>query len=300
MLSNIIDAKKLKSSATAYLLILPAFFIYFLIILIPSINTAYLSLTKWDGMNPVKKFVGFANYIKAFQDAQMYNAFVNNVIWVVLLITVPLALALLLAVTATKRGIFGRDQLQAIYFIPHVISPVAVALIWTWIYNPKIGLLSNILMALGIAGKPYGILGDPNLALYGVIFTHIWGIFGFCTVIYVNALQAIDQSLYDAAMIDGANSFQRFVHVTLPGISSVTTFLILLNMINSFKVFNQVFLMTQGGPVGRTEVVGYVMYVHAFKLNRVGYGSAIAIILTVVVLILGIFYISNREKRITA
>jgi ABC-type sugar transport system permease subunit len=278
MLAKIIDLKKLRSSGVAYLLILPAFFIYFLIILIPSINTIYLSLNKWDGMNPVKKFVGFANYIKAFQDPQMYNAFVNNIVWVALLITVPLTLALLLAVTATKRGVWGRDQLQAIYFIPHVISPVAVALIWTWIYNPKIGLLSNMLMSLGLSGKPYGILGDPNLALYGIIFTNIWGIFGFCTVIYVNALQAIDQSLYDAAMIDGASSFQRFVHVTLPGISSVT----------------------QGGPVGRTEVVGYVMYVHAFKLNRVGYGSAIAVILTMVVLVLGIFYISNREKRITA
>ena len=138
------------------------------------------------------------------------------------------------------------------------------------------------------------ILRSPFKSL---IFTHMWMLFGFCTVIYVNALQNIERDLYDAAMIDGANAFQRFIHITLPGVSSVTTFLVLLNMINSFKVFNQVYLMTQGGPVNSTEVVAHYMFKQAFRLNHVGYGSAIAVLLSIVILIVGIVFISTREKE---
>ena len=292
-----LDKSKLRRSLIAYSLILPAVIVYAAMILTPSANTVALSMVKWDGMNPVKTPIGLANYVEALSDPRIYHALANNLIWLAVLVTVPLAVALTLSVAVTKRGILGRDQFQAIYFIPHVLSPVVVALIWSWVYDPTVGLLSHLLQWLRVVDKPYGVLGDPDAALYSLIFTNIWGDFGFCTVIYVNALQAIDQSLYDAATIDGADAFRRFVHVTLPGISSVTTFLVLLNMINSFKVFNQVFLMTTGGPLGRTEVVGYAMYIQAFKLNRVGYGSAIAVLLTVIILIVGVFYLSNRERR---
>jgi raffinose/stachyose/melibiose transport system permease protein len=292
--------RKARATATALAMISPALAVYGVFILGPSLETVNYSLTKWDGVNPVREFVGLANYGQALGDPQLFNAFLNNLIWLAAIITIPLAIAILLAVSITARGIRGRDQYLAVYFLPHIISPVVIALIWRWVYNPTVGILSNLLAALRITSGPYGVLGDARLALASLILIDIWAAFGFSTVVYVNALQIIDANLYDAAEIDGAGSFRRFIHVTLPGISSVTTFLVLLNMINSFKVFNQVFLMTQGGPVNATEVVGYVMYIEAFKLNHVGYGSAIAVLLSLLILIVGVFYLSSREKAFVA
>ena len=286
-----------RKTLIAYLLLFPALAIYAVIILLPTANTLFLSLVKWDGVNPVKVFVGLTNYMKALKDERFYHAFSNNLIWLVMLISVPIIVSILLAVAVTSRSVKGRDQFQAIYFVPYVLSPVVVALVWQWIYIPRIGLLSGFLRTFYLIKRPYGILGDPKLALQALIFTHMWMLFGFCTVIYVNALQNIERDLYDAAMIDGSNAFQRFFHITLPGVSSVTTFLVLLNMINSFKVFNQVYLMTQGGPVNSTEVVAYYMFNQAFRLNHVGYGSAIAVLLSIVILIVGIVFISTREKE---
>jgi ABC-type sugar transport system permease subunit len=286
-----------RKSLIAYLFLFPALAIYTVIILFPSANTVFLSLMKWDGLNPIKVFVGFANYAKALNDGRFHGAFVNNLIWLVMLISVPIIISILLAVAVTAKSIRGRDQFQAIYFVPYVLSPVVVALVWRWIYSPRIGLLSGLLRAFHIVSRPYGVLGDPKFALQSLIFTHMWMLFGFCTVIYVNALQNIERDLYDAAMIDGANAFQRFIYITLPGVSTVTTFLIMLNMINSFKVFNQVYLMTQGGPVNSTEVVAYYMFNQAFRMNYVGYGSAIAVLLSIVILAVGIFFITLRERN---
>lgn len=289
--------KKLRTSIIAYLFILPALVIFIMIILIPTLETFYLSTLKWDGVNPNKVFVGFDNYLKAFTDPGLHNALVHNLIWMIFRMPIPVLIGLLLAVAITKKGIKGRDKWQAAYFIPFVLATVVVALIWRWIYSSKIGILTWLLQTLHIVDKPYGILGDSRFALYALILIHIWRTYGFCTVIYVVGLQGIDQSLYGAAMLDGANAWQRFRFITIPGVSAVTTFVILLSMIDAFKVFNIVFLTTVGGPGSSTEVVTLYIYKQSFFMNRVGYGSTVAVFLTLILVAFGIVFVSRREKK---
>jgi ABC-type sugar transport system permease subunit len=233
-----------RLTLSALQFIAPAFLVYSVLILVPVLNTLYLSFFEWNGLDPVKHFVGLRNYIEAFHDKYFLKSFMNNIIWVVLLITIPLFISLMLGIAVTTDKIKGRDQFQAVFFIPYILSPVVIALIWKVFYSPNIGVLSFILQRLHMVDKPFGVLGDQNWALYGLIFVHVWNLFGFCTVIYINGLQSIDPELYDAAKIDGANAYQKMIYVTLPGVSTVTTLLILLLMINAFKTFNFVFLMT--------------------------------------------------------
>lgn len=297
MIPKRLSYRKVRNSVIAYLFILPAFIIFTMIVIVPTIDTFYLSMTNWDGVNPVRTFIGFNNYLKALFDKELHKAFVNNIVWIIFFVSVPLFIGLSLAIGITKKGIIGREVFRTVYFIPFILSPVVVALIWKWIYSPNVGILTWILQTFHITNRPYSILGDTKLALYGLIMLHIWQTFGFCTIIYMIGLQNIDQTLYDAAALDGANALQKFWYVTLPGLSNVTTFLILLNIINSFKVFNPVFLLTAGGPGRSTEVAAFYLYKHAFMLNRVGYGCTIAVFLTLVLIVFGIFFITRREKK---
>jgi ABC-type sugar transport system permease subunit len=286
-----------RLTLTALQFIAPAFLLYSILILVPVLNTVYLSFFEWNGLDPIKDFVGLQNYIQAFQDKYFLKSFINNIIWVVLLISIPLVISLLLGIAVTNDKIKGRDQFQAIFFIPYILSPVVIALIWKVLYSPNIGVLNYLLQKFHMVEKPFGILGDQQWALYGLIFVHVWNLFGFCTVIYINGLQSIDPELYDAAKIDGANAFQKMIYVTLPGVSTVTTLLVLLMMINAFKTFNFVFLMTTGGPFQSTEVVAYRIYIEAFQLHKFGYGSTLAVILSFVIVIIGMYYVSLRERK---
>lgn len=286
-----------RHNVTAYSMILPALAVYVMIILVPVVMTFLNSFTKWNGISPTKTYIGLENYINAFKDSKFQLAFKNNIIWTIFYVSIPIILSLAIGIVITGKGIRGRDFFQAMYFIPYILSPVVVSIIWQTMFSPTVGAFSRILQALHIISEPYGLLGDPKMALYGLIFTHIWSQLGFCIVIYVNGLQNVDPELYDAASIDGANMWQRLCSVTLPSLSSVTTMLILVNLMNSFKTFNYVFLMTVGGPMQKTEVVAYRIYVEAFNFNKFGYASAEAIILSLIVCIVGVFYIGQREKK---
>ncbi len=288
--------RKLRYSLVAYTFILPAVLIFAIFVLVPVFNTFYLSAVEWDGVG-AKTFVGLKNFARSLTDENLHNAFKNNIIWIGFYVAFPILVGLFLALGVTRKGIKGGNKLQIVYFIPYILSTVVVVFIWKWIYNSRIGILSKLLQALHVVDKPYGILGDPLFALYGLIAISIWRVFGFCTIVYVVGLQNIDPSLYDAARIDGANAFQSFLHVTLPGLASVTTFLVLLQVINTFKVFNYVFIATGGGPGRSTEVIAMFMYLQSFVMNQVGYGSAVAVILAFILLIFGILFINRREKR---
>jgi ABC-type sugar transport system permease subunit len=288
---------KKNRTLVAFALIAPAFIIYLIIIIFPVIQTAILSFYKWNGINPVKQFIGLANYKTAIMDTNFQTAFKNNIIWMSFFITMPIVLALFIGLALTKKGIYGRDIFQALFFIPHILSTVVISVIWKIVYSPNVGLLSWVMQSLHLIDKPYGLLGDPNRALFGLIFANVWSQFGFCTIIYINGLQNVDPELYDAANMDGVNPWQRLWNVTLPGISAVTTMLVLNNLINSFKTFNYVYLMTHGGPMAKTEVVAYRIYEEAFQLNRFGYGSALAIILSIIVCGISVVYVRFRDRK---
>jgi ABC-type sugar transport system permease subunit len=288
--------RKLQRSLIAYGFVGPAMILFAVFVLAPFLNTFYLSTVQWDGVG-AKTSVGLRNYVEAFSDRDLGNAFVNNLVWVGFYVSVPILLGLFLALGLTRERVRGGNKLQVVYFIPHVLSTVVVVLIWKWIYSSRMGILSLLLQALHLVDGPYGLLGDPKYALYGLIAISVWRVYGFCTIVYVVGVQNIDTSLYDAARIDGANALQSFINVTLPGLASVTTFLVLLQVINTFQVFNYVFIATGGGPGNSTEVVSTLMYEQSFEMNEVGYGSAMAVILAFVLLGFGIMFINSREKK---
>lgn len=278
-----------------YLYILPAFALYGFLILRSIIGTFTLSLYKWTGVGP-KTFVGFANFQKLFLDMRFWNCIKNNMIWTGLYMVVPLGIGLLLATLLAQKRVRGRTFFRAVYFLPCVLSFVVVGIIWGWIYHPTFGVLNAILKFLGLGFLARGWLGDSHWALYCVILTGSWTYYGFCMIILISALQNIEPLLYDAVKIDGANKLQSFWFVTLPSLKNVLTFLIILSLANSFKIFDIVYIMTKGGPYLSTEVTSLYLYNKAFLQSQIGYASSISIVLMGIVSFMAIILIKLRES----
>ena len=180
--------------------------------------------------------------------------------------------------------------------MPVVLSTVVVGMIWAWIYHPIFGPINLALRAVGLDSVARGWLGDLTWALYALLLAALWAYFGFCFVILLAALQNLDMELHDAAKIDGANAWQRFINVTVPQLGPVLTMLLAFTLIGGFNVFDIVYIMTKGGPANATEVLATYTYAMAFKQNEVGYGAALTMVITVLSLIASYLFISLRER----
>jgi ABC-type sugar transport system permease subunit len=294
--SRITFQKWIAQNKNGFLFVLPALVLYTLFFIYPFLQSVYISLTDWNGVNATKNFVGLANYARALRDRLMWQSLQHNVIWVILGTVVPIVIALLLAVLLSNDRAKGRTAFRTIYFMPVVLSPVVVAIIWGWVYNPIYGMLNRVLDSIGLDALSRGWLGDPQLALYMVLIAAIWSYFGFCLVVLMAGMQSIDMSLDDAAKIDGANSWQQFLNVTLPQLSPVLTMIVAYTMIGGFNVFDIVYVMTGGGPANSTELIATYTYRQSFQLNSVGYGAALSMVMTVVALAASVLFIKYREK----
>jgi len=283
--------RKLKN----YLYILPAFALYGLLILRSIIDTFTLSLYKWTGVGP-KTFVGLANFQKLFLDMRFWNCIKNNMIWTGFYMVLPLGIGLLLATLLAQKRVRGRTFFRAVYFLPCVLSFVVVGIVWGWIYHPTFGVLNAILKFLGLGFLARGWLGDSQWALYCVILAGSWTYYGFCMVILISALQNIEPLLYDAVKIDGANKLQSFWFATLPSLKNVLTFLMILSLANSFKIFDIVYVMTKGGPYLSTEVTSLYLYNKAFSQSQIGYASGISVVLMGIVSFMAVNLIRLRES----
>lgn len=286
----------LRKYGAAYLFLVPAAVLYAIFGLYPFVGSIYLSLTSWDGAQPVQPFVGLANYVHLVQDPLVWLSLSHNLIWVVVGTVVPIAMGLLLAVLLAGRP-RGMAVFRTIYFMPVVLSPVIIAVIWGWIYHPIFGILNRLLQAVGLGFLARGWLGDVNLALYAVLLAAIWGYFGFVFVIFLAGLQNIDVELLYAARIDGANAWQSFWNVTLPQLSHVVTMVTTLSLIGGFNVFDIVFVLTQGGPANSTELIATYIYRVAFSQNEVGYGAALSMVMTIIALAAALIFIAIRERE---
>ncbi len=278
------------------LFVLPAFILYFIFFIVPFVQSIQISLTDWNGINPVKNFVGLGNYLNLLQDDLMWKSLKNNFIWVIIGTIAPIILGLLLAVLLSGKNTKGRTFFRTIYFMPVMLSPVVIGIIWGWVYNPIYGMLNRILSTFGFSHLSRGWLGDPTLALYMVLITAIWSYFGFCLVILMAGMQNVDTELYDAANIDGANSFQQFFHVTIPQLSSVLTMIVAYTLIGGLNVFDIVYIMTGGGPANSTELIATYTYKQSFQLNSVGYGAALSMVMTILSLITSVLFLKLRSK----
>lgn len=287
--------RKLRDYATGYAFVIPALVMYVIFVVYPFFYTIYLSLTKWDGAKPVKEFVGFLNYERLFADPRLWSALSHNLIWIVLGTATPVAIGLFLGVLLW-RGARGMVFFRTVYFLPVVLAPVAVGIIWKWMYNPQFGPINVTLEALGLDFLAKGWLGDPTVALPALIFAGVWGYFGFCFVVIMAGLQNIDMEQIDAALVDGANGPQRLWYIIIPGLRHVLTMITAFTLILGVNVFDIVWITTRGGPGRATHVIATYTYNTAFRESYVGYGSALAIVMGLVSLVVSFIYISIRER----
>jgi ABC-type sugar transport system permease subunit len=275
-------SRRRAQQLTGFWFVLPAFLFYCAFFVYPFLRTAYLSFTTWNGTgSPV--FTGLANYARLIADSEVWSALLNNVIWVVLGTAAPIFLGLVLAVLLWS-GARGALAFRTIYFLPMVLSPVVVGVIWSWIYNPLFGLLNAGLRSVGLGDWAIGWLGESGTALYAVLVTAIWSYLGFCIVVLYSGLQKVDGELVDAARIDGANAWQRFGNVLVPQLRPVLTMVIVYTVIGGFNVFDVVWVMTAGGPNNATEVIATYTYEVAFRSNEYGYGATLSVVMSAIAL----------------
>jgi ABC-type sugar transport system permease subunit len=262
----------------------PAVLIYGYFMVVPFLNSIYLSFTEWNGFDAVPQWVGLDNYVRLFGDGQAWHAFTNNLWWALIGTAAPILIGLPLAI-AMWSGVRYRTLFRTIYFIPFILPLVVVAIIWGWIYHPIFGL-----------PPVRGILGDRDTALIGVLVPAIWGYFGFVIVVLLAGLQNVNLELIDASKVDGANALQRGRHIILPQIAPVLTTITTITLVGAFSVFDIVYVLTSGGPGNATNVLSLYTYTQAFRLNQIGYGTAIAMVITVLSLVLAVVFVRYRER----
>lgn len=248
--------------------------------LFPVAYAFVLSFMKWDGFGE-KTFVGIANFRQQFQDPDFWIAMKNTVYYMVLVIPPGIALSLLLAVAL--NNVKGKEFYRVFYFMPVVTSSVSIGVIWMWILNGDFGILNLLLSQIGIEGPNW--LTDTHWVIPGIAILSIWWGLGNNMVIFLAGLQGISRSYYEAAEIDGASRFQKFWHITLPLLSPTTFFIAIMSIIGSFQVFDQAFVMTNGGPAKASYTLVYHIYQQGFIDFRMGESAASAMILFGIILI---------------
>ncbi|NMW74031.1 carbohydrate ABC transporter permease [Mobiluncus mulieris] len=266
---------------TAYAMLIPALVILGIFVFYPIVAAAYMSLTSWDGFNPEMPFVGLDNYLNLAKNPEFWNSLTVTVIYAagvsVLSVLTGLVFAILLDAPIRGRGIY-----RTIYFLPVVTSSVAVAIVWKYMLDDS-GLVNNWLGHLGITGPDW--LQNRWIALAALTLLAVWKNLGFNIVLYLTALQGLPRSVFEAAEIDGANKLQQIRFMTVPLLRPMTFFVVVQALINSFQAFDLVYVFTEGGPRGGTDVLGMMMYRQAFRLGNFGYGTAISLVTLVLVLV---------------
>jgi len=278
---SILTRRWVRDNAWAYLFIAPQILGLLVFVIGPVIFAFVISFMKWDiGSTP--EWVGLANYSKQVSDPVFWKVLKNTSVFALLNIPLTVVGALVLALML-NQNLKGKTLLRAAYFIPVVTSSVAVALVWTWLYNPSYGLINSVLMSLGIQGP--GWLSDMKWALPSIVLMTVWQGVGYNMILFLAGLQGVPSQLHEAAKMDGAGSWQRFWKITLPMISPTTFFVVIMLLIGSMQVFSEPYMMTRGGPADATNVLVLHIYNTAFQFFRMGEASAISFILFVIILI---------------
>lgn len=273
----------MQRTVIPWLFILPILAIHILVVAIPSVSAIYYSMTDWKGIGEAN-FVGLANFKRLLNDAIFLKALKNNFVWLGFFITVPFILALAAAslLAQIKRGaMFYRLAI----FIPYILPSVVTTNIWRNLMSPRRGLgaqftatpVGERLVSLGMPDLGIPFLGRTETVLLSIAFIDNWHFWGFLTILFLVAMQNVPMDLYDAAKIDGANRWQQFLNVTLPGIRPTLLFMLMMTAIWSFLVFEYVWILTQGGPAGASEVLGTYVYKQAFQRFETGYAAAMGL-----------------------
>ncbi|HXF64043.1 MAG TPA: sugar ABC transporter permease [Caldilineaceae bacterium] len=286
--------RRFRRTILPWLFIAPILLLHLIVVIGPSIAAVYYSLTSWSGIGPAE-FVGLDNYrTLLFEDMSYRKALGNNLIWLAFFVTVPFAIALVTAgllAPVRRGGMFFRTML----FLPYILPSVISANIWRNLLSPRVGL-GAYLSKLGLEGLDVAYLGQPETALLSIAFVDNWHFWGFLMVLFLAAMQNISPDLYDSAKIDGANRWQEFRHVTIPGIRPTLVFMLMMVAIWSFLAFEYIWILTQGGPAGSSEVLAVLVYKQAFNRFEAGYAAAIGLTMSFFAgLIIGLFVLLRRR-----
>ena len=269
-----------RDRAAAYGMLAPFLLFFVLFVLYPLLKNLYYSFTNYNLGNKTK-WIGLSNYRELFTDYWFLESLRNTAVYALLSVIFLTVLGLFISVLLNQRSRLVKIARTAM-IIPYATSMVAVSMIWLYLLDPTTGYVSKLLVALGVGNPPLW-LDDPSLALPSLIGINIWKNLGYCMIIYLAGLQGIPPELYEAATVDGAGFLQKHWKITLPQIAPVTFFVFVNNCIEAFKTFEQVQIMTQGGPVTATTTVVYQIYVRAFNDFRMGYAAAMSVVLFVII-----------------
>jgi multiple sugar transport system permease protein len=287
--------QRLKDTLMGYFFIGPLLIGLVILTLIPILASLIFSFSDWNLVQSFDqmRFVGVDNYTKLLADPVFITSLKNNLIFM-LTVPVTLAISLLLAVIINKH-IYMKSWFKVVFFMPYISSVVAVAIVFQVIFHPTDGPVNQLLMAIGVSNPPLW-LADIKVALYSVMGIIVWIGIGYNMIVYMAGLQSIPSDLYEAADIDGASPRQKFFAITVPMLSPTTFFLLVTGVIGSFKVFDLIAVLTEGGPSNSTNVMVYYLYEQGFENLKTGYSSAISVILLLCVLVITLFQFLGQKK----
>lgn len=273
--------KKYKDLPVALTYLAPSLIIFGVFVFFPLVFSMYLSLNKWDLISPKSIFVGLDNFERLFfHDPLFLKVLWNTTIFSVVVVLAAMALGLALAIILNKN-MRGRSVYRAGIFMPYVTSAAAMAMVWLWIFDPKYGLLNDVLRIIGIPGPEW--LASVDWALPAIIIMTIWRFIGYDMLLFIGGLQGLSAEVLEAARVDGASGLTLFWRITFPLISPTTFFVAVTSFITMFQNFETVYVMTRGGPVDSTNMMVFYLYQNAFQFFEAGYASAIAVILFIIV-----------------
>ncbi|OBZ10659.1 ABC transporter [Bacillus sp. FJAT-27264] len=273
---------------------LPAMIPFTVFWLAPLLYVLYLSFTEWDFMSPEKTFVGLDNYINLLSNPAFYQALRVTVLFCAGTVLPVIAIGLGLALLMNKK-LKGSAIYQVLLFSPWVTPTVAVSIVWSWIYEPEIGLANTVLSFLGF--EKLGWLQDPTWALVGVMLVTIWKSVGWAMIFYLVALRNVPTDLMEAADLDGASPVHKFIRITLPLISPTTLFLFIVQLIQALQAYDQINVLTQGGPSGSTRTLLYMYYQSAFESFQIGEASSIAMTLVFICMLLSLLSVIFSSRN---
>lgn len=278
-----------------WLFILPTMTGLMILNIIPIFQTIYQSFFKTGAFGRGNIFVGLTNYKRLISDGAVWQALLNTIKYAIAEVPISIAIALVIAVLLNAK-MQGRSIYRAIYFLPMVVAPAAVSMVWKWLFNTEFGLLNHLLESIGL--KPVAWISNPAIAIYSIAAVGIWSVIGYNMVLFLAGLQEIPRDYYEAAQIDGANSVQQFFKITVPLISPTMFFVVVTRIIASMQIFDSIFMMidTSSPALRKTQSLVYLFYRYAFVENNKGYGAAIVTLLLGVIMIITIFQMVAQKK----
>jgi raffinose/stachyose/melibiose transport system permease protein len=281
--------RRLGDALTIILFLLPSLILFVLFVLVPVVQAAHYSLYKWNGLGPLDDYIGFKNYQTLFKDPVFVLAIKNNFLIAILSLLLQLPLALVLSLLINRK-LPGKTFFRTVFFLPYVLAPVVIGLIWAFIYNPQNGLIAGLLHQFSPQTIPPAYLANRDTVLYAIFAAITWEFFGFHLVLYMAGLQNIPEDVVEAARVDGASPWQVIRYVTLPLLGSTIRLSVFLSILGSLQYFDLIYVMSLGGPVNASQVMAYYQYHFGLQEFKIGFGSAVGVIMFALCFIFALLY----------